>query len=240
MKTPLNFTLFYRSPNSSPENNSDFVKLIKNSKKNSFIIGDANYPKLNDLDYVECKDDIPSKLSSGQLCVNAAIDRHFVQIVDFETHIKGNILDIVYTDIPESVVSCESLGNLGNSDHAIIRLEVVFDPKFVASSEKIRNWRRGDTEGLAEHLAQVNFSELLQDKNVDKGWETFQETISDAISRFIPLVERRKKGDPPWVTRDLKRLLRRKRRKWRQYVKNRSDVNFDSFKKEEKNCKKAV
>ena len=240
MRKPLNFTLFYRSPNSSQENNSDFVKLIKNSKKNCFVIGDANYPKLKDMYYVECRDDIPSKLSSGQLCVNAAVDKHMVQIVDFETHIKGNTLDIVYTDIPDSVISCESLGNLGNSDHTIIRLEILFDPKFVASSEKIRNWRRGDTEGLSEHLAQVDFGQLLQEKNVNDGWETFQATISEAIDRYIPLVARRKKGDPPWVTRDLKRLLRRKRRRWRRYVKDRSEVNYSDFKREEKECKKAV
>ena len=82
--------------------------------------------------YVECRDDIPSKLSSGQLCVNAAVDKHMVQIVDFETHIKGNTLDIVYTDIPDSVISCECLGNLGNSDHTIIRLEILFDPKHLS------------------------------------------------------------------------------------------------------------
>ena len=240
VKNPMNVILFYRSPNSSLDNNSNLVRLIKNSKKNCFVIGDANYPRLNDLHYIDCEDDIPSKLRSGQMCVNAAVEKNMTQIVDFATHIKGNILDIIYTDIPESVVSCESLGNLGNSDHDVIRLEVIFDPKFNASSEKIRNWRRGDIDGLSEHLSQVDFDRLLQDKNVDECWETFQATINDAISRYIPLVNRRKKGDPPWVTKSLKRMLRRKRRKWRGYIKDRSEDRFRAFKEAEKDCKKAV
>ena len=91
-----------------------------------------------------------------------------------------------------------------------------------------------------EDLSQVDFDRLLQDKNVDECWETFQATINDAISRYIPLVNRRKKGDPPWVSKPLKRMLRRKRRKWRSYIKNRSEERFRAFKEAEKECKKAV
>ena len=43
-KNPLNFTLFYRSPNSSYENNIELTKVLEGCPKNSFFIGEANYP----------------------------------------------------------------------------------------------------------------------------------------------------------------------------------------------------
>ena len=66
---------------------------------------------------------------SDQLLVNAAKNCFNTQIVDFPTHVKGNLLDVVYTDIPGSVVLCEDKGNLSNSDHSIIKLVIDFAPK---------------------------------------------------------------------------------------------------------------
>ena len=235
-KNPLNVTLFYRSPNSSHENNVALAALVDNCKKNSFLIGDINYPKLHSLTN---NDDITVR-PVEKLFANAAENKFLEQIVDFPTHNKGGLLDVVYTDIPESVFNCENIGNLGNSDHAIIKIEIDFSPKFNSTSEKVRDWKRGDTEGLSEHLAGVDFDRLFQDKNVDEAWEAFKTTTDNAIDRYIPLIARRKQGDPPWMTRAVKRIVKKKQRKWRHYTRNRTDAIFEEFKILEKHCRKVV
>ena len=241
-KRPLNFKLFYRSPNSSFENNVELLNVVKSCKKNSFLIGDANYPRLIEFNDAFLEDDIPThpNCRSGRLFAATAHDLGMTQIVDFPTHIKGNVLDICYTDLPNNVISCENLGNLSNSDHAIIKLEIDFCPKFVKSSQKIRDWRRGDSEGLASHLADINFADHFAGKNVDEAWETFKSLTEAALDKFIPLVDRRKQGDPPWMTRHVKKLIRKKQRKWRQYANNRTAGNFTAFKEVEKVCKRTV
>ena len=220
-KNPLNFTLVYRSPNSSVENNFKLARVMENSKKNSFFIGDVNYPRLKNL-FPDCespcndinKDDIAfaARSKSGQLLVNAAENSFNTQIVDFPTHIKGNLLDVVYTDIPGSVISCEDIGNLSNSDHSIIKLVIDFAPKSTASSELIRDWRRGDKESLAIHISEIDFPSLFQGKNVDEAWETLKGSLNQALDRYIQLIERRKKGDPPWMMQSVKRLVQKKQR----------------------------
>ena len=172
--------------------------------------------------------------------MNAAENSFNTQIVDFPTHIKGNLLDVVYTDIPGSVISCEDIGNLSNSDHSIIKLVIDFAPKSTASSELIRDWRRGDKESLAIHISEIDFPSLFQGENVDEAWETLKGSLNQALDRYIPLTERRKKGDPPWMTQSVRRLVRKKQRKWRVFAKNRTDLNFVSFKSAEKESKKAV
>ncbi len=42
------------------------------------------------------------------------------QLVDFGTHIKGNILDLLVTNIPERVEELFDAGRLGKSDHVMI------------------------------------------------------------------------------------------------------------------------
>ena len=149
-------------------------------------------------------------------------------------------MDVIYTDIPESVISCDDIGNLANSDHSIIRLVIDFCPNYNSTSEMIRDWKRGDVEGLAAHLSAVNFSQILQDKNANEAWEALKDTLDDAMNRYIPFTKRRAKGDPPWMTRPLKQLIRKKQRKWKFYVRNRDPVVLIEYKALEKKCKKSV
>ena len=104
----------------------------------------------------------------------------------------------------------------------------------------IRDCRRGDKERFAIHISEIDFPSLFQGKNVDEAWETLKGSLNQALDRYIPLIERRKRGDHPWMTQSVKRSVRKKQRKWRLFAKNRTDFNFVNFKSAEKESKKAV
>ena len=55
--------------------------------------------------------------------MRATEDEMMTQLVEFATHTKGNILDLVLTNSPELVVSLEG-GRLGKSDHVILEMEI--------------------------------------------------------------------------------------------------------------------
>ena len=96
------------------------------------IIGDFNFPNIDwdrntagdnkSRKFIECKD-----------------DRFLSQLVNFSTHEHGNILDIALTDDPSKVLNVDQLGNLGNSDHAIISIELSFVAVFNFTDELIYN-----------------------------------------------------------------------------------------------------
>ena len=172
----------------------------------------------------------------------AAADRFLCDLVTFPTHIRGNILDnaLADIDVKNCVYNVENLGNLSNSDHAVIKIELNTKIKFNKSSELVRDWRKGDVEGLKSHLESINFNEMFQEKNANSSWVLLKDTIEDTISRYIPLTPRRKQGDPPWLTKSVKRLINRKQRFWKRFSKNRSDANINTFKTAEKLCKRGV
>jgi hypothetical protein len=87
--SPLNVVLLYRSPNSEPENNLDLIKLIEQTKLKTFIYGDFNLPNT---DFDNGTSD-----AKGLGILNAVGNKFLEQIVDFNTHIKGNKLDLFRT-----------------------------------------------------------------------------------------------------------------------------------------------
>ena len=62
------------------------------------------------------------------------------------------------------------------------------------------------------HLAHVNFEQKFHGKNAEEGWGAFKEELESALDTFIPLIDRRKQGDPPWMNRNVKRVIRKKQR----------------------------
>ena len=73
---------------------------------------------------------------------------------------KGNTLDLVFTNRPENIISIESLGNLANSDHSILSIDVLYQPKLNNSTELIYDFKNGDTDGLRRHLESVPCQKL--------------------------------------------------------------------------------
>ena len=83
------------------------------------------------------------------------------------THSRGNILDLVFTNIPENVINFLILGTL--------KIEVDISVDFYETSELIRDWRKGDQEGLINCVKNIDFHGIFQGKNANQKWEAFKE-----------------------------------------------------------------
>ncbi len=56
--------------------------------------------------------------------MEAVEDSMMEQLVSFPTQVKGNILDLIVTNIPERIDDISEHGRLGRSDHTIIVAKV--------------------------------------------------------------------------------------------------------------------
>ena len=229
---PVNVVLAYRSPNSTTDNDCELVKLFEKTKPNSLYYGDFNLPKTNF--------QVSTSDAKGKPILEVVENQFLDQLIDFPTHNKGNILDLIFTNMPDNVLSIENVGNLSNSDHCILKTELDISMAFNDTNELIRDWRKGDQEGLIDCIKNINFPGIFQGKDASQQWATLREVTDIALDRYIPLTTRRKPGQPPWLTQAVIRVTRKKNRYWKRFTKNRSIVNFDNYKVMEKLCKKAV
>ena len=102
----------YRPPSSGNENEQNLCELLKNLPKNTIIIGDINLPHI---DWSRGGSD-----ALGRELFESVQERGLVQLIHFPTHDKGNILDLLITNMANKIISVYNDGKLGKSDHCII------------------------------------------------------------------------------------------------------------------------
>lgn len=227
----LDLCLIYRSPNSTEENTDNLCKLIQNNPKCNFI-GDFNLP---DIDWLN-----KTSGRKGRKLLETTEDNFMEQAINFPTHVRGNTLDLCLTNCPQNILNVTSLGNLGNSDHTIIQIDFSFSANFIKTDEMVRDWGRGDIDGLKNFLDTQDWEAKLRNKTTDEAWSEFTTIVNQGMEDFIPLTKRRRPCDPPWMTRLVKRICNKKQRHWRTYINYRTPENFNRYKKTENEAKKIV
>ena len=229
----LIFTLVYRSPNSSRENSDKLCELIKNLDDNNphVIIGDFNMP---DVDW--------NLLNSNKHknFLDTVIDKALFQLVTFPTHNKGNILDLILTDCPDRMVNIENIGNLSNSDHCIISLDIQCDSINNNECDMIPNFGKIDSVGFLNYFRNLEIETSMTNLDCNESWTLFKDSIIDGIDKFVPKQKRRQNSRPVWIKQNVLRLCRQKRRRFAIYCKDRSSENLRIYKDVEKKCRYAV
>ena len=223
---PLNIILVYRPPGSSQNNSEALCDLMRNLNKQTIIIGDVNLP---DIDWI----DLTSTARGGPV-LTTALEEGLDQLVNFTTHTKGNILDLVLTNCPDKIISVSDGGRIGKSDHCILNIEVKV--KTVRRIEKSTraNWTKANISGLRKFLKETNWRQRLASNSVDKLWDIFKNILDLAMEKYVPRSTVRAPDAPRWLTRDIVRLVRRKKRAWKLTQTHGTQENFNKYKKLEK------
>ena len=227
----FNFICFYRSPNSSTINNNLLSEVIRNAKSNIFIIGDLNYPN------IDWETSIGDKKSETFL--QAVNDKFLTQCVDFSTHIKGNILDVILTDIPNSIHNIEDIGRIGNSDHVMILCDIICDKQINITEQTVPDWKKADIIGAKNFLHSINWNNMLP-TNTSDAWDYLKSVIAEINQRFIPEKKRRNPNKPLWLNKEIIRLQRKKSRIWKKYKVTKSHSDLDDYKVCRKHLQKTI
>ena len=226
------FTVIYRSPNSKETNNELLLELINDVSDNSTLIGDFNLPGINWTNGTCDRKSSPF----FETFANKGLE----QMIDFPTHVKGNTLDLLLTNDPENIISVESLGNLGNSDHCIIEVEMLYKAKVSENETLFPDWQNCDTEGLQKHFDNVNWNNCLSGKDVESQWLCFKQIINEGVDKYVPKKKRSRQNNCVWMDKKVKNLINYKKRLFKLVKTNRSEDNVNRLRLAEKKCKNAV
>lgn len=224
--------LVYRPPSSSEQNSDSLASLVRNCPDNSIFIGDFNLPGANWLTGT-------SDSKSRKFC-DACSERGFEQIVDFPTHLRGNILDLVLTDRPDKISSVTSAGRLGRSDHEALLIEIDIWKPVKEKGEQVKMWGKADWEGMKEEMDQVDWRRQLASLNVEDAWSALKRRLEELTDKYVPVRPRREADRPPWMTVALLREVRAKRRLWAKFKSSPTGENQKNYKAAEKSIYKKI
>jgi hypothetical protein len=75
---------------------------------------------------------------------------------------------------------------------------------------------------------------------VEEGWRFFRQKLSETVEKNVPKSGGRTKLKNPWMTREILRLIRRKRRKWKEVKNSTSAEEMKQYKQLEKETSKKI
>ena len=218
--------LIYRSPNAGPESIEKLATLIKSVGKNTLLIGDFNLPDIN--------------WTTGEAggrsspVLEAVTEAFMEQLVTFPTQVRGNVLDLVLTNVPERIQSVMAGGRLGASDHEIILVHIQCKGEQELIKET-KNWRRANWDRMRRELKNVNWRREFRNKSTTQKWCILKAKIHEAVRKHVPKRKVYKNGRPPWLNKEILNAIRNKQRLWRERRSGGTEADYKEAVKKVRN-----
>ena len=158
-------------------------------------------------------------------------------MINFPTHNKGNILDLVLTTSPDLIVDITTLRNRSisvASDHIPISFSLKCLSQKANSNPNhiVPLFSKGDYFGMNEYLLYVNFDFYFTCTNIEYLWSFLKQSLYDSISIFVPMSKYKPHPHPQWFSPELchqlnkLHKLRRKHKTWKH---NNLSSTADSY-----------
>lgn len=206
---------FYKPPSSPITATNNITDVLSHLHQKShrvcpsaIISGDFN---VGDIDW---KADPPISLSAdGDYLLDFMDEYSLTQSVTMPTRpVSGKTLDLVLSTIPSLVSNVQT--HPGMSDHDIVTFTINTKPSRVNKpSHKVYLYNRMNLEGLKCEVSNISntfFQSSPQNRNVDENWTLFKTSLLKAVDTYIPSKMTKAKSSLPWVTRHIKRHMRKR------------------------------
>lgn len=226
------FYLVYRPPNSPPQNTDELMNLISKCEKDCMLIGDFNIPEI---DWIN--NDAPPRYRPlyELLC-----EKGFDQLVDFPTHNKGNTLDLVLTNRSDKVLSVTDHGKIGKSDHSMLLIKICEILDYKKTENSFYDWNNMDCDTFKDGLDSLDWHAELNNMNTEQAWSHLKDRLNILIEQCVPVKKVKVSNQPPWMNKELLKLIRKKRRLWSKFKHSRLNSDFVAYKDLEKKAKDSV
>ena len=246
------FTVLYRSPSqnhTSPVFQDfllNFENLYSRIKSENplavFFLGDFNaHSKL----WWPNGDTNPEGIALDELFSKLGLSQVISEPTNFEPGKTPSCIDLIVTDQPNIILESGTRASLDSScHHQITHCKINYQiPPPLPFQRKIWHYDRADCAAIKRSLINFPWQQHLNINN-NPNWqvETLTEIILNIMSNFIPNeVKKIIPRDPPWITKNLKTMLKRKNRFYKTYKRNcykdEDKVRLDAFRVE---CQQAV
>ena len=164
---------------------------------------------------------------------------------NFQPGKRSSCIDLIVPDQPNLVLDSGTRPSLDSTcHHQIIHCKVNFRiPPPPPVDRQIWHYDKANTAAIRRSM--LNFPWIQQlSLNPDPNWQTkiFTETLLNIVTNFIPNETKRMiPRDSPWITSQLKTMLKRKNRLYKNYKKHgyrdEDKTRLEAFREE---CKEAV
>lgn len=220
----INIGVFYRPPNCNLNNCvADLDNILSNvclSQGEIICLGDLN------VDFFKMRNPVADCFESYGLS----------QILNEPTRITCNtqtLIDPIFISNDELMSTVGTIPCDGISDHRMVYTELKLravrpGPRLIT----FRCFNYFDYDKFLEDLYNLPWMNVIVEKNIDEKISTFNRFILELFNKHAPLIERRvSKPRAPWLTDNLKMIMKLRDRALQKFKRSRSEEDWISYKK---------
>ncbi len=205
----VTFGLVYRLPNTTNQSFDELIQLVNDTKGPSILMGNFNMPSIN------WKEQTAVGIKPAHF-LEACEEANMEQLITFPTQVRGNVLDLILTNVPHRVSAIENIGRLRTSDHSMIQFSLVGNTRGAKTTEMVPNWYKADWQAMQQSLRQKDWNNELAACNTEQAWTAFKERIHKLVDKHMPTRPRRTPNKPVWMNREVVHAVRRERKMWKR------------------------
>ena len=158
------------------------------------------------------------------------------QMVDEPTR-GANTLDLICTNSPHLIPRTEILP--GISDHDIVYCDIaIHPPKSKQVPRLVPLYKLADWDGIRQAMSDLR-QKMESEKHTtstEKLWTNFRNILKAAVTDFIPHKRTRSKVSKPWITPQLRKLIKRRER----IYKKMKEQDTEDLKEENKKLRSEI
>ena len=146
-----------------------------------------------------------------------------------------NLLDLFCCNKPSLVKSITSIP--GISDHNIVLADCKLKPSIITKPQrKIYQWSKADWHSLREQTVVFaeDFLASATTRSVNENYIKFRTYLEEVMENKIPSKLSSKRFKLPWFNRELKRLCRKKARKYKKAKRSGREDHWEQYKEFQK------
>jgi hypothetical protein len=185
-------------------------KLCNHTNSHIWIGGDFNMPG-----YDWLKDTIKPQCNQPELTrqfLDTLADNSLSQVVRKPSFFE-NYLDLFLVSNPSAVCNVQVIPGISADGHHAVFCEMDVTPiRHPQKPRKIQLFSKADWEGLRSHMSSfaTSFNRQFDEGSpVNTMWSAFKGELHSAMDKYIPTKMARSKDKAPWVTPELRKLLKK-------------------------------
>ena len=237
---------FYRPPDKGAEPLDELDNVIGNiqskckNNSNATIIlgGDFNAPDINwesghTFNFSKAK-------PLHERLIEIFQDHHLTQLQRDPTR-HQNVLDLYATNKPGLVKTMSTIP--GISDHEIIVADCDIKPHFAKKkSRKVYSYKNADWRTIRTRTREFanSFLNEMQDRTVEDNWMLFKRHMNKMMEEHMPAKLTSTRNNPPWLTNSLKRMCRKKQRRYNKAKRTLKEDDWRKFYRFKKETLRAI
>ena len=150
----------------------------------------------------------------------------------------NNILDLFFTNRPSLIKNSTTIPGL--SDHDIVLIDSFIRANITKPIPRtISVWKKADINAMRNDTKTFTNKILENTTDVEEIWDATNNHLQSILKTHVPTKTCSTKYHQPWITTDLKRLSRRKKKAWARAKRTNEATDRETYKTLKKETRRA-